>query len=122
MDVKRSKKPAKIYFLFLVLSLSLFPRAFAQQKVRPDDRGQEASASQAQATMASLFGRGAKMPGIPNASGTIALAPFDSSNLIIDEGILNAVERQESEDIAQRQEAEEAAIAAHLSRLQKSQS
>jgi len=76
-----------------VFSLSQLPLAFAQQKVRSEDPGNEASAAQAQATMASLFSRGAKMPSIPHASGTIALPSFDSSGMTIDEGALLAAER-----------------------------
>ena len=83
------------FFLLVVFLLSVSPRAFAQRKAPPDDRGQEVSASQA--TMASLFGRGAKMPSIPHTNGTIALPSFDSSGMMIDEGALRAAERQKSE-------------------------
>jgi len=80
-------------FFFLVFSL-LLPGASARQQAGLEDRGQEASPSQAQATMASLFGRGAKMPGIPNIRGTIALPAFDSSKMMVDEKSLSAAERQ----------------------------
>jgi len=76
------------FFLFL-------PLALAQQRGTSEDRGQETSASQVQATMASLFGRGAKMPGIPRINGTIALPAFDSSDMKIDEGALLAAQRGE---------------------------
>ena len=80
----------------LVFFLSVFPPASAQQKVGPEERGQETSPSQAQATLASLFGRGAKMPGIPRINGTIALPAFDHSKMTIAEGALRAAERQRS--------------------------
>ena len=95
MSGKQSKKLARFYFFSLIFFLSLFPPASAQQKVGPEERGQETSASQAQATMASLFGRGAKMPGIPRISGTIALPAFDSSEMTINKGALCAAQRGE---------------------------
>jgi len=95
MSTNLFKKPISFYLFCLVFFLSLFPVAFALQKVGSDDRGQEASASQAQATMASLFGRGAKMPVIPQMRGTIALPSFDSSKMKVDEGSLNAAQRRE---------------------------
>lgn len=70
----------------------------AGQPTEWDADGQEASASEAQATMASLFGRGGKMPGIPRISGTIALPSFDSSGMMIDEGALNLAEQQSPAD------------------------
>ena len=79
----------------LLFLLSCSPTASAQPKVGSEDRGQEDSASQAQATMASLFGRGAKMPGIPRIDGTIALPAFDSSGMKIDEGSLRTAQRGE---------------------------
>lgn len=45
--------------------------------------------SQAQATLASLFGRGATMPSVPRMSGTIALPSFDSRGMKVDEGSLD---------------------------------
>lgn len=75
----------------------LLPHAFAQQKTGSEDPGQEASPSQAQATMASLFGRGAKMPGIPRIEGTIALPSFDSSGMKIDEATLIQAQRRDRE-------------------------
>jgi len=80
-----------IWSFFLLLS----PLASAQQSSRSEDPGQEASPSQAQATMASLFGRGAKMPGIPRISGTIALPAFDSSGMVIDEDAVSETHRGE---------------------------
>jgi hypothetical protein len=104
MNDKRSKELAGLCVFCLVHFLSFLPNAFAQQKSGPDDPGQEASASQAQATLASLFGRGAKMPGIPRINGTIALPSFDSSGMKIDEGSLSAAERQrpDAASLAQR--------------------
>jgi hypothetical protein len=81
----------------VVFILLVVPVAFAQQEVASEEAGQEASASQAQATMASLFGRGAKMPGIPRINGTIALPAFDNADMKIDEGSLNAAQQQRSE-------------------------
>lgn len=59
---------------------------------------------QSQATLASLFGRGAKMPDIPRIEGTVALPSFDSSEMRIDEAALIAAQREESaaEDQGQR--------------------
>ena len=86
-----------------MVSLSFSLLAFAQQKAGPEERGQEASATQAQATMASLFGRGAKMPGIPRINGTIALPSFDSSGMKVDEGALRAAQHEDrSSDNEQR--------------------
>lgn len=80
--------------------LSLFPRVFifctvfavawggsvlAEQGEGRQRSGQEASVSQAQATLASLFGRGATMPVAPRVDGAIALPSFDSSGMKIDE-------------------------------------
>jgi hypothetical protein len=79
-----------LFFLFLPA-----PLISAQQRTAADDPGQEASLSQAQATMASLFGRGAKMPGIPRIEGTIALPSFDSSGMKIDEATLDQAQRGE---------------------------
>ena len=99
MSGKRSRNPASFYFLCLAFFLPFFPLAFAQQKSEPEEYGQEASAAQAQATMASLFGRGAKMPGIPHLSGTIALPAFDSSKMTIDEGSLNAAQHEDRSSV-----------------------
>jgi hypothetical protein len=95
MNSHRLRKPASFFFLCLVFFLSFSPFASARQKAAPGDRGDEASASQAQATMASLFGRGAKMPGIPRINGTIALPAFDSRGMKIDESALRLAERGE---------------------------
>ncbi|MBI4711146.1 MAG: hypothetical protein HY767_01590 [Candidatus Omnitrophica bacterium] len=72
----------------------------AQREAGVEEPEEGTPAAQAQATMASLFGRGAKMPSIPRAGGTIALPAFDDSSMTIDEGSLRAAERQKS--IAQR--------------------
>lgn len=48
----------------------------------------EASTLQAQQTLASLFGRGSKMPEFPEVKGAIAIPSFDSSNMAIHEDIL----------------------------------
>ena len=95
MNGKQSRKLTSFYLFCLVFFLSISPLALAQQKTAPEDRGQEVSASQAQATMASLFGRGAKMPGIPRISGTIALPACDGSERTIDEGALRAAAQRE---------------------------
>ena len=68
-------------FFLAIFVLSLIPTAAAQSK----DPREDASATEAQATMASLFGRGAKMPSIPHASGTLALPSFDSAGMTIDD-------------------------------------
>ena len=92
----------KKYLFLAMLVLSLIPALSAWANSEPE----EASPSQAQATMASLFGRGAKMPGIPRMGGTIALPSFDSSGMVIDEGSLSEAgrndQRPETEDLAQR--------------------
>ena len=81
----------------VVFVLLVIPAVFAQQEAVSGEPGQEPSAPQAQATMASLFGRGAKMPGIPRIDGTIALPAFDNSDMKIDEGSLGEAQRQRSE-------------------------
>jgi hypothetical protein len=93
MNVKRSGKLVSFYFFTLIFFFSFSPLVFSQQKVGLEEHGQEASAPQAQATMASLFGRGGKMPGIPRINGTIALPVFDGSEMTIDEVTLNAAAR-----------------------------
>ena len=94
MSGRPSKSLAGFSFFCLVFFLSVFPLASAQQKAGSEERGQENSASQAQATLASLFGRGAKMTAIPHISGTIALPAFDNSGMKIDEKELSAAQRQ----------------------------
>jgi hypothetical protein len=100
MSSRPFQNPAVFYFFCLSFFLSFSPLAFAQQKAGSEEHGQEASASQAQATMASLFGRGAKMTAIPSISGTIALPAFDNSGMKIDEKELSAAQqqKQKSED------------------------
>ena len=95
MNGRPSSKLTNFCFFYLVFSFSVSPLVAAQQKIGPEEHGQEASVSQSQATMASLFGRGAKMPGIPRISGTIALPAFDNSKMTIDEGALRAAQRGE---------------------------
>lgn len=71
----------------------MIPVSLARLNSEPE----EASPSQAQATMASLFGRGAKMPGIPRIDGTIALPSFDSSGMKIDEDTVSETQRPRPE-------------------------
>jgi hypothetical protein len=87
--LKSSLPPFLVFAAFFFSALSL---ASAQQNAGSEDPGKEASASQAQATMASLFGRGAKMTEIPRIKGTIALPAFDSSGITIDDGMLRTVQ------------------------------
>ena len=94
MNGSQPRKLIGFCFFCLVFFLSLSPFTYAQREVSPEERGGEDSASQAQSTMASLFGRGAKMPGIPRVNGTIALPAFDSSGMTIDEGVLEAAQRE----------------------------
>ena len=82
--------------LFLaIFVLSVIPVVSARQDNRTEDAGGNTSPSQAQATMASLFGRGAKMPGIPRIDGTIALPSFDNSGMKIDEDAVSETHRGE---------------------------
>jgi hypothetical protein len=78
-----------------LLSLT-FSSAFAQYPADQSEGVQEASTTQAQETLASLFGRGAKMPSIPHPKGTVALPAFDSSGIMIDEGSLREAGRFEN--------------------------
>ncbi|MFA5167014.1 MAG: hypothetical protein WC530_00630 [Candidatus Omnitrophota bacterium] len=95
MNVKQSGRLAIFCFFCLVFPPSLLHLASAQQEIGSEERGQEASASQTQATMASLFGRGARVPEIPRISGTIALPAFSNSGMTIDDGTLRTVQRGE---------------------------
>ena len=79
-----------VIVLFQVASIAL-----AERDTAVETSGQEASLSESQATLASLFGRGAKMPSIPRINGTIALPSFDSSGLRIDEAALSQASRAE---------------------------
>jgi hypothetical protein len=81
--------PCILYLGIWSFLLLLSPLASAQQNREP---AEDSSPSQAQATMASLFGRGAKMPGIPRLGGTIALPSFDSSGMKIDESVVRKAE------------------------------
>ncbi len=94
MSDRPLKNLAGFYFFCLSFFLSFSPLAFAQQKTGSEEHGQETSALQAQTTMASLFGRGAKMTAIPSIRGTIALPAFDNSGMKIDEKGLSAAQRQ----------------------------
>lgn len=76
----------------LGIGLLLSPQAAAQQETGYEEDDQGASAAQAQATMASLFGRGATMPGPPRINGTIALPAFDDPNMKIDENVVRKTE------------------------------
>jgi hypothetical protein len=78
-------------FLFFLLSLSLTQ---AEEPPASEASEQEASPEETQATLASLFGRGAKMPGIPRIEGTVALPSFDNSGMQLDESVLIAAERE----------------------------
>lgn len=94
---KRSKSNLSPFLIFAVFSLASSPLASAQQKTGSEEHENEASVSQAQATMASLFGRGAKMTAIPRISGTIALPTFDNPKMTVDEEVLRAAQRQKPE-------------------------
>lgn len=106
---EQSKSSPSLLLLFTILFFSVLPSVSAQQETGSEKRGQEASASQAQATMASLFGRGAKMPVIPRMGGTIALPSFDNAKMTIDEGALRAAERQRPKTSDQRPTANDGA-------------
>lgn len=84
----KSQRFAISWIVAFVLCLFMPSPAFSSQEVGDGEGGQEASMSQAQATLASLFGRGATMPSVPHAEGTIALPGFDNSTMAIDEGSL----------------------------------
>jgi len=90
--LSRQKLPRfKKFFWVVIFCLSLIPAAFAARSVEPEQSGQDVS--QAQATMASLFGRGATIPSIPHMGGTLALPSFDSSGMEVSEGSLNEAQR-----------------------------
>jgi hypothetical protein len=100
MSIRPLKNPTGFYFFYLSFFLFFSPLASAQQKTVSEEHGQEASVAQAQATMASLFGRGAKMTAIPSINGTIALPMFDNSGMKVDEKGLRAAQegKQKTED------------------------
>ena len=81
----------KIFFLLL---FSLLPMVAVQAD--ESFESSESSPAVAQETLASLFGRGAKMPVAPRMSGKIALPSFDSSDLKIDERIARGPSPEES--------------------------
>ncbi len=93
MTIKQKTVGAVLCALFFLSCLSL---ASAQPSAGYDEGGQEASTTQAQETLASLFGRGAKMPSIPHPKGTVALPAFDHSGMTIDEGALRQAEQMGS--------------------------
>ena len=98
MNTKRSGNHLPQLCFCLLLLISLSPAVLARPSEAPEDASQEASPSQAQATMASLFSRGAKIPTVPHIGGTLALPSFDSAGLKIDEIALSEVQRQETND------------------------
>jgi hypothetical protein len=83
---------ASWFLVFFCCQLSVLPVALAEHKSEMEESGEETSPAQAQATLASLFSRGAKMPGIPRMNGTIALPSFDSPGMKIDEESLRKTE------------------------------
>ncbi len=82
----------KVFLFLAVFILWLIPGVWAKQSDGAQESGQEVSVSQAQATLASLFGRGAKMPVAPRVNGTIALPSFDNSDMQIDERVVKKTE------------------------------
>lgn len=62
---------------------------FAQQEKTIVEEDPAESAARAGETMASLFGPSARMPDLPNAKGSLALPAFDSSNMLMDEKVVN---------------------------------
>ncbi len=70
---------ARAFLLLALFVLPLIPETSAQQGERSQDSGQEASLSQTQATLASLFGRGATMPVAPRVDGVIVLPKVDNN-------------------------------------------
>jgi hypothetical protein len=85
MSARRLKNHRRLFIFCGALWLSLMPVSLAQMGSEPEDPRREASPSSAQDTMASLFGRGAQMPVMPQMRGSMALPSFDSSELKIDE-------------------------------------
>lgn len=87
---QRSKAAVRILgILAILLFLMGMPSpVWAQQEAMiPEENDSETSLAQAQATMASLFGKQATLPDIPGIKGTIALPSFDSSNILMDEDV-----------------------------------
>ena len=85
----------QIVWIAVAIVLSQAPcQAFASE-ASSEASGQEASLSESQAVLASLFGRGGKIPSVPRIDGTIALPSFDSSGMQIDESALIAAQRGE---------------------------
>ncbi len=95
MNARRFNNQTRLLFFCGVVLFFLMPAALAQLGSETEDSNQEASPSGAQATMASLFGRGAKMPAMPRIGGTLALPSFDSSALKIDGTALDEAQRGE---------------------------
>jgi hypothetical protein len=71
----------RAFLLLALFILPLIPEASAQQGGRSQDSGQEASLSQTQATLASLFGRGATMPVAARVDGVIVLPKADNNSV-----------------------------------------
>jgi hypothetical protein len=92
VSCQKFRMTQKYFFLAILLSFSVTSVVSVAQDAESQPSGQEVA--QAQATMASLFGRGATMPSAPRMSGTIALPPFDSSGIEVDEKSLNEAQQQ----------------------------
>ncbi len=90
----RPNNPVIRKFCFMLLFLSAAPAAFAVVRdADPEPSSQEIS--QAQATMASLFGRGATMPATPRMGGTIALPSFDNSEMEVSKESLEEAQQRD---------------------------
>jgi len=87
----------KCFFLASVLFAAV-PLGLAVQDMEAEQSGQEAA--QAQATMASLFGRGVTMPSLPHMGGTIALPSFDSSEIEVSEESLAEAQQRELDAVS----------------------
>ncbi len=85
MNLKRSKKILSVLLFCLPVFFLAAPFIFAEETGDAAQSGDHDSVTQAQATMASLFGRGTTMPDMPRMKGSIAVPSFDSKNILIDE-------------------------------------
>jgi len=83
----------KVPAFFALAVLLPISGVLAQQNNDLQESGQEASIPQAQATLASLFGRGARMPVAPRVAGTIALPSFDKAELQVDKKSLEEAQK-----------------------------
>ena len=90
------KNPPVIVLLFAASILSALPWASAQEPSEPNASDQNDSLAQAQATLASLFAPGSKMPALPSIKGTLAIPPFDNSRLKIDKDVVDEARGRES--------------------------